>query len=89
MGYGDRVDLDDWVSKWSKGFIDRIVKAEVQDKDIPSDLKTGGKNGYWYAGDEVDRKQMYGSNYEKLRVLKKKYDPDMMSHKSHPIPPAN
>ncbi|KDQ19114.1 hypothetical protein BOTBODRAFT_127006 [Botryobasidium botryosum FD-172 SS1] len=31
---------------------------------------------------------MFGSNYDKLRIIKKKYDPEMVFHKWFPITPA-
>ena len=88
ISWGQRAELDGWVADWSQRLVDKIVELEKEDKEIPED-KRGGGNGYWYSGDGVDRKQLFGTNYERLRVLKKKYDPDMVFHKWYPIIPAD
>jgi Berberine and berberine like len=88
VGWGQRSDLDSWVSGWCQRLVDRIVQLEKEDDEIPAHQKAGGRYGYWYTGDGVDRKQLFGTNYEKLRVLKKKYDPDMVFHSWYPITPS-
>jgi FAD/FMN-containing dehydrogenase len=88
VGYGQRVDLDEWVAEWAQRLTNKIVEVEKDDKDIPDEIKLGGKHGYWYAGDGTDRKQIFGTNYDRLRELKKKYDPDMVFHRWFAITPA-
>lgn len=89
IGWGQRAELDNWVAEWSQRLVDKVVQLEKADDEIPDNLKTGGQNGYWYSGDGVNRKQLFGMNYERLRALKKKYDPDMVFHSWYPITPAN
>jgi Berberine and berberine like len=89
IGYGHRAELDSWVRDWAHRLTNKVVQMENDDKSIPDDQKTGGQNGYWYSGAGVDRKQLFGTNYERLRILKKKYDPDMVFHKWFPITPAD
>jgi len=89
IAYGQRADLDGWVVTWAQRLADKIVALEKADDGIPEENKTGGKNGYWFAGDGVERKQIFGDNYGRLRKLKKKYDPDMVFHKWYPVVPAD
>lgn len=89
IGWGQRTELDGWVAEWAQRLVDKVVELEKVDDGIAEDLKTGGQNGYWYSGDGVDRKQLFGTNYERLRILKKKYDPDMIFHSWFPITPAD
>ena len=88
-GYGQRAELDGWVRDWAHRLTERIVELEKADDGVPEDLKTGGRYGYWYTGNEVGRKQLWGTNYDRLRVLKKKYDPDSVFHSWFPITPAD
>lgn len=89
IGWGQRAELDSWVVKWAQRLVDNTVALEKADDGVEEELKTGGRNGYWYAGDGVDKKQVFGTNYERLRTLKRKYDPDMVFHSWFPITPAD
>ena len=87
IGSGQRAELDKWVTEWAQRLVDHIVKLEKEDQDIPDSIKPGGLHGYWYTADGMDKKQVFGTNYERLAVLKKKYDPDMVFHSWFPISP--
>jgi FAD/FMN-containing dehydrogenase len=89
VGWGQRAELDSWVAGWIQRLIDNVTKLEKADDEIPDDIKTGGQNGYFYTGDGANRKQIFGTNYERLRTLKRKYDPDMVFHSWYPITPAD
>ena len=89
VGYGQRADLDGWVRDWAHRLTGKIVELEKADDGVSEDRKTCGQRGYWYMGNDVDRKQLWGTNYERLRVLKKKYDPDSVFHTWFPIEPAD
>lgn len=89
IGWGQRSELDGWVAEWAQRLVDKVVELEKADDGVLEELKTGGQNGYWYSGDGIDKKQLFGTNYERLRTLKKKYDPDMVFHRWFPITPAD
>src|SRR5436305_11735718 len=47
IGWGQRKDLDGWVSDWGQRLVDSIVALENADDGVADELKTGGKYGYW------------------------------------------
>jgi hypothetical protein len=42
IGYGQRAELDEWVTEWAQRLVDHIVKLEKEDQDIPDSIKARG-----------------------------------------------
>jgi FAD/FMN-containing dehydrogenase len=85
----DRVDLDGFMENWVDGLGDRIAKIELNNPDIPAEEKRAGKYAYWNASNgKTPASVVFGGNYERLRKLKKKYDPHSVFNKWYPIEPA-
>jgi FAD/FMN-containing dehydrogenase len=50
---------------------------------------TGGYPGFLGKVDESALQAAYGGNWDRLREVKRRYDPDNLFHLNHNIPPAN
>ena len=85
----DRVDLDGFMESWADGLGNRISKLELLNPNIPEEEKRAGRYAYWNASNgKAHASVVFGGNYERLRELKKKYDPQNVFNKWHPIEPA-
>jgi FAD/FMN-containing dehydrogenase len=49
----------------------------------------GGYPGFLGEEDEASLQAAYGGNWDRLREVKRRYDPDNLFHLNHNIPPAD
>ena len=77
-GWSD-ADKDEPVLSWSREFYNELKP-----------FSTGGVYVNLLGHDESDRvKNAYGTNFQKLREIKKKWDPGNLFRQNHNITPAN
>jgi Berberine and berberine like len=87
--WADRVDLDGEMEIWADGLIQEIVNLEENDATIAPEDKRAGKMAYWNASNgKASSERVFGSNYSKLRIIKKKFDPENIFNKWYPIQPS-
>jgi Berberine and berberine like len=85
----DRTDLNRVVPKMVDALMDEVIKSEQNDTGIPSEEKIAGIKGYWNADNgKASPETVFGGNYPRLRLLKKKYDPENIFNKWYAIEPA-
>jgi hypothetical protein len=87
--WGHRTDLDAYSKQWVHSLVEKLVAAEKQDELLEEGEEVMLKQGYWNGSwGEEKSSLVFGRNYEKLRLLKRKYDPNMVFKKWYPITPA-
>jgi FAD/FMN-containing dehydrogenase len=87
--WADRVEFDDYAEKWAGDLLNDFIVAEENDPAVPVDKRIVGRSAYWNESDgTTDAAIVFGTNYPRLREIKKKYDPDNVFHKWYPIKPA-
>lgn len=87
--WGKRTDLDAYSKQWVHQMVDKLIAAEKEDGLVKDGEEVVVRKGYWN-GSMGDEKSsfVFGDNYGKLRLLKRKYDPDCVFKKWYPIVPA-
>jgi len=85
----NRTDLDAYAREWVHSLVDKLTIAEKEDPLLKEGEEVVVKKGYWNGsmGDEKSS-LVFGNNYGRLRILKRKYDPDCVFKKWYPITPA-
>src|SRR2546423_5568810 len=75
---------------WVHSLVDNIAALEKEDERIKTGEEIVAKKGYWNGsmGDEKSS-LVFGENYNRLREVKKKYDPKFVFRKWFPIAPAD
>ena len=79
LGVTDDPKKNDLIKQWSKEYYDAMVNYS----------SGGGYVNFAMQEDEARVKESYGVNYDRLRNIKKVYDPDNLFHLNQNIKPAN
>lgn len=79
LGVTDDPKKTDLIKNWSKEYYDAVIPYS----------SGGGYINFTMQDDETRVKESYGVNFERLRIIKKKYDPKNFFHLNQNIKPAN
>ncbi len=78
LGVSDDSKKTDLIKNWSKEYFDAVIPYS----------SGGGYVNFTMQDDDARVKESYGSNFERLSKIKKKYDPDNFFHLNQNIKPA-
>ena len=79
LGVSDDSKKTDLIKDWSKGYYDAMLPYS----------SGGGYVNFSMQDDEARVKESYGVNFDRLRSIKKKYDPENFFHLNQNIKPAD
>jgi hypothetical protein len=88
--WSHRVEFDDYARNWVHSVVEKLAALEKNEIAPNSGEEVVGKRAYFNGGYMGNEKSstVFGANYARLRVVKRKYDPDFAFRKWFAIEPA-
>jgi len=88
--WSHRAEYDDYARNWVHSVVEKLAAMEKKDSQTKSGEEVVGKRAYFNGGYMGNEKSstVFGTNYPRLRALKRKYDPDFVFRKWFAIEPA-